>query len=416
MENDIAIRVEGLGKCYQRANSGGVAVPYRTLREEVMAWPRRWLAGMRGGHSEAEFWALRDVSFDVRRGEVLGIIGRNGAGKSTLLKVLSRIVDPTLGGADVWGRVGSLLEVGTGFHPELTGRENIYLSGALLGMRRAEVRARLDDIVAFAGVERSLDQPVKQYSSGMSARLGFAVAAHLTSEILLVDEVLAVGDAEFKARCLDKMGTLSHRSGRTILFVSHEPTIVRSLCRRSLVLAGGQVVFDGPTEEAFSHYNSARVVDGGRMVDAFKITCEHLKLVAVRCNGSEARTQMMSAETRTLAIEVEIVLTAPLRVAIEFRLCDKDGAVLALFSPAHVSGLVPGYPAGRHTLRARASLPALLRGRYSLWFTLADSNVSSWADAVDAVVLEADGVQTKLGAPASGGPNGLMMLESADEC
>src|ERR1700693_4989791 len=205
------------------------------------------------GDSVEEFWALKDVSFEVQEGEVLGIIGRNGAGKSTLLKILSRITEPTSGRITLRGRVASLLEVGTGFHPELTGRENIYLNGAILGMNRAEIRKKFDEIVAFAEVDRFLDTPVKRYSSGMYVRLAFAVAAHLEPEILIVDEVLAVGDAEFQKKCLGKMNEVSN-GGRTVLFVSHNMAAVENLCQRGIVLERGRAVFDGSSKDAVHHY------------------------------------------------------------------------------------------------------------------------------------------------------------------
>lgn len=202
---------------------------------------------------DGQFWALRDVSFDVRQGEVVGVIGKNGAGKSTLLKLLSRITYPTTGHVELYGRVASLLEVGTGFHPELTGRENVFLNGTILGMTRREVRDQLDAIVEFAGVEKFLDTPVKRYSSGMKVRLGFAVAAHLDPEILIVDEVLAVGDIEFQKRCLGKMKSVAE-SGKTVLFVSHNLASIRSLTTRTVVLAGGQLIFDGPTHDGIARY------------------------------------------------------------------------------------------------------------------------------------------------------------------
>jgi len=204
------------------------------------------------GDTVEEFWALKDVSFAVHEGEVLGIIGRNGAGKSTLLKILSRITEPTAGRITLRGRVASLLEVGTGFHPELSGRENIYLNGAILGMSRAEIRRKFDEIVAFAEVERFLDTPVKRYSSGMYVRLAFAVAAHLEPEILIVDEVLAVGDTEFQKKCLGKMNEVSHREGRTVLFVSHNMAAIAELADRAILLEAGQVTIDGPASETIS--------------------------------------------------------------------------------------------------------------------------------------------------------------------
>ncbi len=248
---DIAIRVDRLSKQYRV----GKVPAYGTLRDALASLrkiPKRLL---RRNETIADdrFWALKDVSFEVRRGEVVGIIGRNGAGKSTLLKVLSRITEPTEGEADIFGRVGSLLEVGTGFHPELTGRENIFLNGAILGMQRAEVMRKFDEIVAFAEVEQFIDTPVKHYSSGMYMRLAFAVAAHLEPEILIVDEVLAVGDAQFQNKCLGKMGEVA-RNGRTVLFVSHNMHAVGSLCERGLFLHHGRVVFHGSATESVTRY------------------------------------------------------------------------------------------------------------------------------------------------------------------
>jgi lipopolysaccharide transport system ATP-binding protein len=213
---------------------------------------RRWRRGADGGRSE-DFWALKGVEFDVQAGEVVAVVGRNGAGKSTLLKVLSRITKPTTGRVELHGRVGSLLEVGTGFHPELTGRENIFLNGGILGMKRREIARRFDEIVAFAEVERFLDTPVKRYSSGMYVRLAFAVAAHLEPEILLVDEVLAVGDAEFQKKCLGRMKDISHQ-GRTVLFVSHNMAAVLSLCKKALLIDQGRVVVEGPTAAIVERY------------------------------------------------------------------------------------------------------------------------------------------------------------------
>ena len=260
--NDIAIRVEKIGKQY---HIGAKQTKYRTLRDtltDAVTAPFRraskLLRGQATGAAELDesFWALRDVSFEVKQGEVVGIIGHNGAGKSTLLKVLSRITEPTEGYADVYGRVGSLLEVGTGFHQELTGRENIYLNGAILGMKRAEIDHKFDEIVSFAEVERFMDTPVKHYSSGMRLRLGFAVAAHLEPEILLVDEVLAVGDASFQKKCLNKMQDVG-QEGRTVLFVSHNMPAITRLCGRTILLDGGRVLEDGLSHQVVGTYLSS---------------------------------------------------------------------------------------------------------------------------------------------------------------
>jgi lipopolysaccharide transport system ATP-binding protein len=250
---DLAIRAEGLGKAYRIG-----AAPterYRTLRDAISSAAKRSTWRSRGRRGDT-FWALKDVSFEVRQGDTLGVIGRNGAGKSTLLKILSRITQPTTGRADMYGRLASLLEVGTGFHPELTGRENVYLNGAILGMRRVEIDRRFEEIVAFAEVEEFLDTPVKRYSSGMYMRLAFAVAAHLESEILVVDEVLAVGDAEFQRKCLSKMGELS-RGGRTVLFVSHNLAAVESLCRSAILLEQGSIVASGGSSQVVQSYQSS---------------------------------------------------------------------------------------------------------------------------------------------------------------
>jgi lipopolysaccharide transport system ATP-binding protein len=266
MVDDVVIRAEGVGKKYLIGHAAEreryVALRDVLARQASNLW--RKTAGMaRGraivsGDTVEEFWALKDVSFEVKRGEVLGIIGHNGAGKSTLLKIVSRITEPSEGRVTIRGRVASLLEVGTGFHPELTGRENIYLNGAILGMSRGEIRKKFDEIVAFAGVEKFLDTPVKRYSSGMYVRLAFAVAAHLEPEILVVDEVLAVGDAEFQKKCLGKMDEVSRREGRTVLFVSHNMSAIEALCPRSIGLAAGVIVFDGNTNRAIDHYLKMR--------------------------------------------------------------------------------------------------------------------------------------------------------------
>lgn len=249
---EIAIKAEGLGKNYKL----GLNAAYGSLREAVSEAGRRTVGRLVGRGEKPEIdvlWALKDVSFEIQQGEAIGLIGHNGAGKSTMLKLLSRIAEPSTGYAEVTGRVGSLLEVGTGFHPELTGRENVFLNGAILGMRRAEIRKRFDEIVEFANMERFLDTPVKRYSSGMQVRLAFAVAAHLEPEILLVDEVLAVGDAAFQRKSLTKMAEVA-RAGSTVIFVSHNLATIQALCQRAILLERGTVVTDAPVEEAVTGY------------------------------------------------------------------------------------------------------------------------------------------------------------------
>lgn len=238
----VVIKVDGLGKSYRLGTFG----------------KQSFMGDLFGGKKQDDsnlFWALKDVSFDVMDGEVLGIIGKNGAGKSTMLKLLSRITAPTVGSVKIKGRVASLLEVGTGFHPELSGRENVFLNGAILGMRRAEIASKFDEIVAFSGVEKFIDTPVKRYSSGMYVRLAFAVAAHLEPEVLIIDEVLAVGDAEFQKKCLGKMGEVA-KGGRTVLFVSHNMQAVQSLCKQTILLEGGTMTEKGPSQTVISNYLS----------------------------------------------------------------------------------------------------------------------------------------------------------------
>jgi lipopolysaccharide transport system ATP-binding protein len=251
--SDVAIQVDGISKRYR---IGGPNTRYVVFRDQLVSMakaPKR-VFERKTEKQRNEFWALKDVSFQVRHGEVLGIIGRNGAGKSTLLKVLSRITEPTAGRVEIHGRVGSLLEVGTGFHPELSGRENIYLNGAILGMTRRDIKHRFDEIVGFAEIDMFLDTPVKHYSSGMYTRLAFSVAAHLEPEILIVDEVLAVGDAAFQRKCLGKMGDVA-RDGRTVLFVSHNMTAVQHLCETCTLLDHGRVVAQGETKRIIEEYH-----------------------------------------------------------------------------------------------------------------------------------------------------------------
>lgn len=261
--SELAVSVRNLSKSYVIAHQASTHVASGASRGNLATRFRR--------NEKETFWALRDVSFDIRRGDVVGIIGRNGAGKSTLLKILSQITEPTTGEIDIYGRVGSLLEVGTGFHPELTGRENIFLNGAILGMRRREIEQQFDAIVEFAEVEQFLDTPVKRYSSGMYVRLAFAVAAHLTPEIMIVDEVLAVGDAAFQKKCMGKMSDVA-RAGRTVLFVSHSIGAVSNLCTSCIVMKNGCVAFQGPTEDAIRFYleGAARSEGALKAVEDFR--------------------------------------------------------------------------------------------------------------------------------------------------
>jgi lipopolysaccharide transport system ATP-binding protein len=258
------VRVENLGKQYKIGRRQAAYGSLRDVLGERMRWPLR--SGKRNGNQAGEtIWALQDVNFTVDAGEIVGIIGRNGAGKSTLLKVLARVTEPTTGRVKLYARLGSLLEVGTGFHPDLTGRENIFLNGAILGMKRLEIKRKFDDIVAFSEIEKFIDTPVKFYSSGMYMRLAFAVAAHLEPEILLVDEVLAVGDADFQKKCLGKMGEIRNH-GRTVLIVSHNMASISNLCQRTLLLSDGKVIAEGKPEDVVPSYLASARLTGGEAV------------------------------------------------------------------------------------------------------------------------------------------------------
>ena len=307
--SDSAIVTSELSKVY---TLGARQRGYGTLREAIMGSVKSIGRRQKPGE-EHLLWALRDLSVDIRHGEVVGLIGHNGAGKSTLLKILSRITEPTSGYADVTGRVGSLLEVGTGFHPELTGRENIYLNGSILGMRRAEIRRRFDAIVDFAEIERFLDTPVKRYSSGMSVRLAFAVAAHLEPEILLVDEVLAVGDSAFQRKSLGKMGEVA-REGRTVVFVSHNLAIIQALCQRGIVLEGGRAISDAPTTEAIDQY--LRTLERAADADLLERTDRdsrgyeetRIRHVEVRQSGGSLTSTVVGGRSATIIVGITKVI------------------------------------------------------------------------------------------------------------
>jgi lipopolysaccharide transport system ATP-binding protein len=395
----VVIRAESLSKQYKL----GKLEPYKALRDvlaEAFTAPYRRVRAIAKGESRrdaARIWVLDDVSFDIEQGEVVGVIGANGAGKSTLLKILSRITDPTRGEARIRGRIGSLLEVGTGFHPELTGRENVFLNGAILGMRKHEIRASFDEIVEFSGLAKFLDTPVKRYSSGMQVRLAFAVAAHLQPEILLVDEVLAVGDAEFQKKCLGKMQSVTQQEGRTILFVSHNIPAVRSLCPRSLLLEQGKLVYDGDTDGAFARYLKTTEAGG----DAFLVgedlekrkTTEKVYAaeprfrctsIALLDDGGRPRVDYRSDEAITVAIEYEVFHPLPhLRLVVALG-DEASSQVLRsenVDDPAAAQGGSYGREPGRY--RAAVTIPAGLFGNTTL-----NLSVSLLADVAQTVSYE----------------------------
>jgi len=348
--SDLAVRVEGLGKAYTIRHNQSDHVTMAELALERIRHPFH--------RSEREqFWALREVGFEVRAGEVLGVIGRNGAGKSTLLKLLTRITVPTEGQIDLWGRVGSLLEVGTGFHPELTGRENIYLNGSILGMTRKEIARQFDAIVAFAGVDRFLDTPVKRYSSGMYVRLAFAVAAHLETEILLVDEVLAVGDQEFQKKCLAKMHDVA-TTGRTVVFVSHQMQSVTELCDRCLMLTSGRLAFEGATHEAVHRYLAAGADTAASVRPDQPAESVHVRHVQPR------KASFSPAEPKQFRVELHAGAELIPGTWVSFHVVDDVGSVVGQCD-SRLSQVTFDAP-GRYEIDLDLRTPWLKEGRYTV--------------------------------------------------
>lgn len=371
MDSDIAIRVEGLGKKYvighQTAERGG------TLRDALVRgvgnFARMGKAMLRGapmvtGDEVEDFWALRDVNLEIRRGDVVGVIGRNGAGKSTLLKVLSRITEPTTGRVEINGRVASLLEVGTGFHPELSGRENIFLNGAILGMTRSEIRRKFDEIVAFSEVERFLDTPVKRYSSGMYVRLAFAVAAHLEPEILIIDEVLAVGDAEFQKKCLGKMHEVG-RAGRTVLFVSHNMDAVDRLTSSCVLMESGAKVLEGKTPLVVSEYLK-RPNNSGLDFRSFRESSipETVSITSAWTEANDGTRRGAFRQAESFRISLRIASTVDVKC--DFAIVVENEREQALFT-THLSDV--GHEineAGEYHLSINVEGAPLRRGSYSV--------------------------------------------------
>lgn len=370
-----AIEFDQVGKLYRLGQVGT-----GTLSHDLNRWWQTQILGREDpyvligetndrsqkGHSDF-VWALKDISFNVAEGEVLGIIGKNGAGKSTLLKLLSCVTAPTTGEIRTRGRIASLLEVGTGFHQEMTGRENIFMNGTIMGMTRAEIASKLDAIVDFAGVERYLDTPVKRYSSGMTVRLGFAVAAFLEPEILVVDEVLAVGDAEFQKKAIGKMQDVSRTEGRTVLFVSHNMTAIRQLCHRGIILENGRMAFDGDVEEAVSLYlqdsKGSRIA--ARITDSIQKIKPWLKISKIKINGTEDSSVIINNGQHTLDVEIEGETDIDMKTDIMLIIKNMDGVPMASFAEGHYRGITETVPAGPFLVRKRIRLPRFIsKGEY----------------------------------------------------
>jgi lipopolysaccharide transport system ATP-binding protein len=361
----VIVNAEKLSKKYE---IGTGPAGYTTLRESLTRFVRSPLASLRANPTD-DVWALKDVSFTVQPGEVVGIIGKNGAGKSTLLKILTRVTQPTTGRAELFGRTGSLLEVGTGFHPELTGRENIFLNGAILGMSRPEIQRNFDEIVAFAEIEKFLDTPVKRYSSGMYMRLAFAVAAYLDPEILIVDEVLAVGDAAFQKKCLGRMRDIS-TAGRTVLFVSHNMAAIRSLCSRGILLSQGRKVFEGSAGECVDHYLSDVTQNATNEVDLTTVRRPQvanlaLKIEKVRLCSIDGRPLVRTGEP--VEVELNFAVSEVLSdVALGINVSSADNVSVMECRSSHSYGAISSLSPGKYSITCRIEQNLLSPGLYLL--------------------------------------------------
>lgn len=401
-------------------------VSTKTLSHDLNRW---WTVNVRGkedpylkigstndrsAKADSEYvWALKDIDFKIEQGDVVGIIGKNGAGKSTLLKLLSRVTGPTTGSINVKGRIGALLEVGTGFHPEMTGRENIYMNGAILGMTKPEIAKKLDEIVDFSGCERYIDTPVKRYSSGMTVRLGFAVAAHLDPEILVVDEVLAVGDAEFQKKAIGKMKDVSQGEGRTVLFVSHNMASIKALCRRGILLENGSVRYDGMISDAVELYLKGNGFDEeGTIMSKVKCLSNEIRITNVLINGKPDRIVDLVYPNRRFEVEVEGELLNDIHIAIEAKVFDSQNILLAKFAPVLMKTEVSRTPKGAFKLKETVVLPDnMTNGEFRLQIEVTHPNVQYLAVVPDAVKLVLSDYISPTGNSLMYNQNGMLLLQ-----
>lgn len=414
--SDIAIKVEGLGKQYRLGEIGT-----GTISHDL----NRWFARLRGKEdpfakvgeandrtkkgSSDYVWSLKDVDFEVRKGEVLGIIGRNGAGKSTLLKILSKVTAPTTGSIKVNGRIASLLEVGTGFHPELTGRENIFLNGAILGMTKTEIRNKFDEIVDFSGVERYIDTPVKRYSSGMYVRLAFAVAAFLEPEILIVDEVLAVGDAEFQKKCIGRMKDVSVNDGRTVLFVSHSMPAIKTLCTKGIVMRNGKLSYAGDISGAVSNYASDSVNEQTDIKGYIKNNTSILKVEDVKLNGSE--NAPIDLIENNISISLSGFVNEAIQVNIEVRIFSEERILVSFYGPGHTNSELLSIPEGSFLIEEKLTFPKTLpNGNYYISISISHPNVETYFELNEVALVKND-FQTITGRALNYNQVGFYMLE-----
>ena len=356
-------------------------------------------------------WALKDINFEVQQGEVVGIIGKNGAGKSTLLKILSKVTAPTTGRISARGRIASLLEVGTGFHPEMTGRENIYMNGAIMGMTKAEINRKFDEIVDFSGVERYIDTPVKRYSSGMTVRLGFAIAAHLDPEILVVDEVLAVGDAEFQKKAIGKMQDVSKGEGRTVLFVSHNMTAIQALCSKTIVIQNGSTVFNGNVNEGIDFYLKSNIFVRNSIKSGIKYLNSEIIIQEITINNKEDNVLFLDQNQHSIDIKIKGELKSSKKLALELRLFDSKEQVVALFSPGQLLGELKEFKRGYFEITETINLPMnLTKGEFYFDIDLIHPNLEGYMSIPKHVKLISNGIVGANGVELNYSDCGLIML------
>ncbi len=418
----IAIQFDNVGKLYRLGTVGT-----GTLSHDLNRWWKMRVLHQedpfmkvgetndRATHGHSHYvWALKDISFNVEQGDVVGIIGKNGAGKSTLLKLLSQITSPTTGVIRARGRIGSLLEVGTGFHPEMTGRENIYMNGAIMGMTRQEINRKLDDIIDFAGVARYIDTPVKRYSSGMTVRLGFAVAAFMEPEILVVDEVLAVGDAEFQKKAIGKMQDVSRHEGRTVLFVSHNMAAVHSLCKKGIVLKDGMMAFAGTTEDAIHHYlNEDQEQTGKTIKECIMWKKDFLTINSIKINHSESTSTIISSNQKTLNIRLEGETLTEMKTDLMLIIKNPEGVPMAALIEGHYKGKIDIIKKGAFVLEKNIILPKYLsRGDYYADLFLHHPMYEYQLKAPHCIDIRADGSQADYGRPIRCKYSGFEGLET----
>ncbi|MGP1436137.1 MAG: ABC transporter ATP-binding protein [Phocaeicola sp.] len=420
--SDLAIQFDHVGKLYRLGLVGT-----GSLVHDLNRW---WQVSVR--HKEDPYlkigetnerahkggsqyvWALKDITFDVHQGDVVGIIGKNGAGKSTLLKLLSRVTAPTVGIIRAKGRIGSLLEVGTGFHPELTGRENIYMNGSIMGMTKAEITKKLDEIIDFAGVERYIDTPVKRYSSGMTVRLGFAVAAFMEPEILVVDEVLAVGDAEFQKKAIGKMQDVAKGEGRTVLFVSHNMASIRSLCNRGIVLKDGAIDFMGSTEDAVNHYLKVyNDFDLEKIIDRVQWKKYNIKIDSIEVNNTIKSHSIVSSDQHVLDVKIKGYTDEDMQTDVMLIIKNRDEIPMASLAEGHCKGILFNIGKGDFTIHRSIQLPKFVScGDYLVDLYMHHPMVEYQMKAPNCAELHFDGYQEGYGRALIQKNEGFCGLES----